>query len=67
MPKVNPCRAILAKREHGYREPAMLVRVELPHGWRHFSAAEKIEHLIGLDRCSETLSWPLDELDPVRR
>jgi hypothetical protein len=40
---------------------------DLPRGWRHFSAAEKIEHLIGLDRCCEILSWPLDELDPVRR
>jgi hypothetical protein len=40
---------------------------DLPREWRHFSAAEKIEHLIGLDRCREILSWPLDELDPVRR
>jgi hypothetical protein len=40
---------------------------DLPRGWRHFSATEKIEHLIGLDRCREILSWPLDELDPVRR
>jgi hypothetical protein len=40
---------------------------DLPRGWRHFSAAEKIEHLIGLDRCREILSWPLDELDPIRR
>jgi hypothetical protein len=23
--------------------------------------------LIGLDRCREILSWPLDKLDPVRR
>jgi hypothetical protein len=23
--------------------------------WRHFSTAEKIEHLIGLDRCREIL------------
>jgi hypothetical protein len=41
--------------------------LNFPHGWRHFSAAEKIEQLIGLDRCSEILSWPLDELDRVRR
>jgi hypothetical protein len=40
---------------------------ELPPGWRHFSPAQKIEHLIGMDRCYEILSWPLDELDPVRR
>jgi hypothetical protein len=31
------------------------------------SPAQKIEHLIGMDRCYEILSWPLDELDPVRR
>jgi hypothetical protein len=39
---------------------------DLPRGWRHFSAARKIEHLIGLDRCHEILSWPLDGLDPLR-
>ena len=32
-----------------------------------FSAAQKIEHLIGLDRCYEILSWPWKGLDPVRR
>ena len=36
-------------------------------GWRHFSAAQKIEHLIGLDRCYEILSWPWTGLDPLRR
>jgi len=36
-------------------------------GWRHFSAAQKIEHLIGLDRCYEILSWPWAGLDPLRR
>jgi hypothetical protein len=40
---------------------------DLPPGWRHFSAAQKIEHLIGLDRCYEILSWPWNGLDPVRR
>jgi hypothetical protein len=40
---------------------------DLPSGWRHFSAAQKIEHLIGLDRCYEILSWPWDGLDPLRR
>ena len=40
---------------------------DLPPGWRHFSAAQKIEHLIGLDRCYEILSWPWARLDPVRR
>jgi len=41
---------------------------DLPPGWRHFTAAQKIEHLIGLDRCYEILSWgPITELDPVRR
>jgi hypothetical protein len=32
---------------------------ELPARWRHFSTAQKIEHLVGLDRCYEILSWPL--------
>jgi len=28
----------------------------------------KIEHLIGLDRCYEILSWgPITEIDPLRR
>jgi hypothetical protein len=41
---------------------------DLPPGWRHLSTAEKIEHLIGLDRCYEILSWgPVTELDPLRR
>jgi hypothetical protein len=40
---------------------------DLPPGWRHFSAGQKIEHLIGLDRCYEILSWPFRELDPLRR
>jgi hypothetical protein len=45
--------------------PRMPPVADLPRGWRRFSAAEKIEHLIGLDRCREILSWPLDELDSV--
>jgi hypothetical protein len=41
---------------------------DLPPGWRLFSAAQKIEHLIGLDRCYEVLSWgPVADLDPLRR
>jgi hypothetical protein len=41
---------------------------DLPAGWRHFSTAQKIEHLIGLDRCYEILSWgSYVELDPLRR
>jgi hypothetical protein len=40
----------------------------LPPGWRHFSTAAKIEHLIGLDRAIAVLSWgPIDKLDPLRR
>ena len=40
----------------------------LPPGWRHWSPAEKIEHLLGmsLDRCYEILSWPMTDLDPFR-
>src|SRR5262249_45012675 len=47
--------------------PHMPRVADLPAGWRHFSTAEKIEHLIGLDRCYEILSWPWAGLDPVRR
>jgi hypothetical protein len=47
--------------------PYMPRVAELPPGWRHFSAAQKIEHLIGLDRCYEILSWPWAGLDPLRR
>ena len=47
--------------------PYMPRVADLPPGWRHFSAAQKIEHLIGLDRCYEILSWPWNGLDPVRR
>jgi hypothetical protein len=48
--------------------PRMPRTADLPKGWRHFSAAQKIEHLIGLDRCYEILSWgPITELDPLRR
>jgi hypothetical protein len=40
---------------------------ELPPGWRHFTTAQKIDHLIGLDRCYEIMSWgPITELDPMR-
>jgi hypothetical protein len=46
--------------------PYMPRVADLPPGWRHFSAAQKIEHLIGLDLSYEILSWPLAGLDPVR-
>jgi len=36
--------------------PYMPSVADLPPRWRHFSTAEKIEHLIGLDRCDEILS-----------
>jgi hypothetical protein len=41
---------------------------ELPRRWRHFSKAEKIEHLLGmsLDEIHEILSCPIGELDPFR-
>jgi hypothetical protein len=36
--------------------------------WRRLSPAQKIERLIGLDRCREILSWgPITELDALRR
>jgi hypothetical protein len=48
--------------------PYMPRVADLPASWRHFSAAQKIEHLIGLDRCYEILSWrPITELDALRR
>ena len=48
--------------------PYMPRVADLPPGWRHFSTAEKIDHLIGLDRCYEILSWgSITELDPLRR
>ena len=47
--------------------PYMPRVADLPKGWRHFSAAQKIEHLIGLDRCYEIVSWPWAGLDPLRR
>jgi hypothetical protein len=46
--------------------PYMPRVADLPPGWRHFSAAQKIEHLIGLYRCYQILSWPLAGLDPLR-
>ena len=48
--------------------PYMPRVADLPPGWRHFSIAQKIEHLIGLDRCYEILSWgSIIELDPLRQ
>src|SRR6516164_2077035 len=48
--------------------PYMPRVADLSPGWRHFSAAQKIDHLIGLDRCYEILSWgSITELDPLRR
>jgi hypothetical protein len=48
--------------------PYMPRVADLPSGWRHFSAAEKIEHLLGitLDDMDEILSWPIAELDSFR-
>jgi hypothetical protein len=41
---------------------------DLPKRWRHFTTAQKIDHLIGLDRWREILSWGLiTELDPLRQ
>jgi hypothetical protein len=48
--------------------PYMPRVADLPRGWRHWSPAEKIEHLLGtsLDDMAEILSWPIAELDPFR-
>jgi len=41
---------------------------DLPPGWRHFTTAQKIDHLIDLDRWYEISSWgSYRELDPLRR
>jgi hypothetical protein len=39
-----------------------------PPGWNRWSAAEKVEHLLGmaLDRVHDYLGWPPHELDPHR-
>jgi hypothetical protein len=48
--------------------PYMPRVADLPKGWRHFTTAQKIDHLIGLDRWREILSWGLiTELDPLRQ
>jgi hypothetical protein len=47
--------------------PRMPRVAALPPGWRHFSTAAKIKHLIGLDRALAILSWGPDKLDPLRR
>ena len=47
--------------------PYMPRVAELPPGWRHFTTAQKIDHLIGLDRCYKIMSWgPITELDSLR-
>jgi hypothetical protein len=48
--------------------PRMPRVADLPRGWRHWSPAQKIEHLLGmtLDDMAEILSWPFAELDPFR-
>jgi hypothetical protein len=47
--------------------PYMPRVADLPPGWRHFTTAQKIEHLIGLDRCDKILSWgPFTDVDQLR-
>ena len=48
--------------------PYMPRVAELPPGWRHWSPAEKVKHLLGMsiDRAYEIMSWPIAELDPFR-
>jgi hypothetical protein len=61
----------LKRQRKGVRgeDGSVMPRVaELPPGWRHWSAAQRIKHLLGLDLCREVLSWgPITELDPLRR
>ena len=63
------CKA--AVRDDGGRViafPYMPRVAQLPRGWRRWSPAEKIEHLLGmsLDQAHNILSWPPAELDPPR-
>src|SRR5215471_11703025 len=39
-----------------------------PPGWNRWSAAEKVEHLLGmsLDRIHDYLAWPADQIDMHR-
>jgi len=47
--------------------PYMPRVADLPPGWRHFTTAQKIDHLIDLDRWYEISSWgSYRELDPLR-
>ena len=48
--------------------PYMPRVAQLSRGWRRWSPAEKIEHLLGmcLDQAHSILSWPVAELDPPR-
>jgi hypothetical protein len=57
------------RREYGsvLAFPYMPHIADLPPGWWHFSAAQRIKHLIGLDCCYEILSWLWAGLDPLRR
>jgi len=45
-----------------------VVGANKPPGWKQWSAAEKVEHLLGLslDRMHDYLSWPPAGLDPYR-
>jgi hypothetical protein len=48
--------------------PYMPRVADLPRRWRHWSPAEKIEHLLGmtLDEMAEITLWPIAERDPFR-
>jgi hypothetical protein len=49
--------------------PYMPRVADLAPGWRHFSTAEKIKHLLGkisLDQARDVLSWPRAGLDSLR-
>jgi hypothetical protein len=50
------------------RLPSVTGAHKPPPGWNRWSAAEKVEHLLGmsLDRMHDYLSWPADGLDPYR-
>ena len=48
--------------------PYMPRVTELPKGWKHFSTAAKIEHLLGMNltRVAEIQSWPVFQLDQLQ-
>jgi hypothetical protein len=58
---------VQGRRDHRLH-PATANGANRPPGWNRWSAAEKVERLLGLsfDRMREYLAWTADGLDPYR-